>query len=559
MICPKCGKEVRDGAKFCGYCGAPLADAPHTPQASAPVSSSSKMRSGRWQLPAIAAILLLLIIGAFILFRTLSGTSTPADGVADPSAGYVAIYANGSYSLVCLDDKNAALPLGTIVYGSGSDYVPEVQFSSDGKYVFFYTTDPNGQNIQLCRAECSKLTTDLKKNQDLYTIVSNENFYYDLTPMENGILLLYNEGTGQSSYFDGSRITKLPEDWYSITFDAAGNYVYWSDDAIWRVSGGDLSAARQIDTGIDRSSVYFLDPDDLLYQKNNTVYQIDSDGTPHSIAEGFSVIYGSDDTVYYLGGSEGSFELFRWKDGSASLVADQILWHSYDQDTQNSKLLQYSTPDSDILFDLSSGQYAVATEGADTSLQRCISESGISDYADLSFFLTESYFYAVCDDSFFASPLTDHVMGDFEQICVGVHPLTQTGDTIYCTPYALDWDNVYASDTIDLYAVKDGGMYLVSSTLYPNTLVIYADGVMTAQGEGTNGPVWGRAKEGTSSLPDALYLPTYLGEERFLYETETALYFYDAHSAETVKLFDNPRWVWCSASKDFDFTLGIYD
>lgn len=559
MICPKCGKEVRDGAKFCGYCGAPLADAPHTPQASAPVSSSSKMRSGRWQLPAIAAILLLLIIGAFILFRTLSGTSTPADGVADPSAGYVAIYANGSYSLVCLDEKNAALPLGTIVYGSGSDYVPEVQFSSDGKYVFFYTTDPNGQNIQLCRAECSKLTTDLKKNQDLYTIVSNENFYYDLTPMENGILLLYNEGTGQSYYFDGSRTRELPEDCSSITFDAAGNYVYWSDDAIWRVSGGDLSAARQIDTGIDRNSVYFLDPDDLLYQKKNTVYQIDSDGTPHSIAEGFSVIYGSDDTVYYLGGPEGSFELFRWKDGSASLVADQILWHSYDQDTQNSKLLQYSTPDGDILFDLSSDQYVVATEGADTSLQRCISESGISDYADLNFFITESYFYAFCDDSFFASPLTDHVMGDFEQICVGVYPLVQVGDTIYCTEYRIDSDNAYDFDTIDLYAVKDGGMYLVSSTLYPNTLDIYADGVMTAQGEGTNGPVWGRAKEGTSNLPDALYLPTYLGEERFLYETETALYFYDAHSAETVKLFDNPRWVWCSASKDFDFTLGIYD
>ena len=237
------------------------------------------------------------------------------------------------------------------------------------------------------------------------------------------------------------------------------------------------------------------------------------------------------------------------------------MWHSYDQDTQNSKLLQYSTPDSDILFDLSSDQYAVATEGADTSLQRCISESGISDYADLSFFITESYFYAFCDDSFFASPLTDHVMGDFEQICVGVYPLVQVGDTIYCTEYRIDSDNAYDFDTIDLYAVKDGGMYLVASTLYPNTLDIYADGVMTAQGEGANGPVWGRAKEGASNLPDALYLPTYLGEERFLCETETALYFYDAHSAdaETVKLFDNPRWVWCSASKDFDFTLGIYD
>lgn len=555
MICPKCGKEVRDGAKFCGHCGASLTDAPATTGTPASV----KANPGHWRLLVITAVILLIAIGAFVLFRMHSSTSTPADGVADSSDGYVAVYADGNYSLIPLSGDHPALPLGTIVYGDGNDYVPEVVFSPDEKYVFFYTTDTNGKNITLCRAECSKLTTDLKKNQNLYTIVSTENFYYDLTPMENGSLLLYSEGTGQSSYFDGSRITKLPEDWYSITFDAAGNYVYWSDDAIWRVLGGDLSSARQIDTGVDVSSVYFLDSDNLLYQKNNTVYQIDSDGTPHSIADGFSVIYGSDDTVYYLGGSEGSFELFRWKDGSASLVADQILWHSYDQDTQNSKLLQYSTPDSDILFDLSSDQYAVATEGADTSLQRCISESGISDYADLSFFITESYFYAFCDDSFFASPLTDHVMGDFEQICVGVYPLVQVGDTIYCTEYRIDSDNAYDFDTIDLYAIKDGGMYLVASTLYPNTLDIYADGVMTAQGEGTNGPVWGRAKEGTSSLPDALYLSGYLGEERFLYRTETALYFYDAHSAETVKLFDNPRWVWCSRSKDFDFTLGIYD
>lgn len=28
MTCPKCGKEVHAGAKFCGHCGAPLASAP---------------------------------------------------------------------------------------------------------------------------------------------------------------------------------------------------------------------------------------------------------------------------------------------------------------------------------------------------------------------------------------------------------------------------------------------------------------------------------------------------------------------------------------------------
>ena len=549
MVCPKCGKEVRDGAKFCGYCGAPLTAS----AAAAPTHVRAKHK--KVLLLTIPLILVLIAGAAFVLNRThREGTAV------DASSDYVAVYADNSYTLIPLNNKYEKVPLGTIVCGDPSDdYVPEVQFSPDGKYVFFYTTDPNGQNIQLCRAECSKLTTDLKKNRKLYAAVSTEQFCYDLTPMENGILLLYNEGTGQSSYFDGSRITKLPEDWYSITFDAAGNYVYWSDDAIWRVSGGDLSSARQIDTGIDRNSVYFLDPDDLLYQKNNTVYQIDSDGTPHSIAEGFSVIYGSDDMVYYLGGPEGSFELFRWKDGSSSLVADQILWHSYDQDTQNSKLLQYSTPDDDILLDLSSGQYAVITEAAEASLERCALESGISDPAETSIFITDSYFYVVCDDTFFASALTDHVLGDFEQICTGVYPLTQTGDTIYCTEYRIDPDNAYEFDTIDLYAVKDGGMYLVAPSIFPTSLNIYDDGVMISDGVGTHGPVWGRAKEGSANLPNALYVSSYLGNERFVYGTEDELYFYDAHSAEPVKLFDDPRWVWCSSSKDFDFTLGIYD
>ena len=556
MTCPKCGKEVRDGAKFCGYCGAPLT------AVSTSVSSSTKIKPGHRQFLVIAAILLLLIIGAFMLFRMRSGKSGTADGVVDSvgsSDGYVAVYSDGNYSLVSLDGKHAVLPLGTIVYGDGDGYVPEVVFSPDEKYVFFYTTDTNGQNVNLYRVECSKLTTDLRKNQTLYTTVSTNRFYYDLIPMENGILLLYSEGTNQSFYFDGSKVTELPEDWYSITFDASGNYVYWADNAIWRVIGGDVSSARQIDSDVDRNSVHFLDSNNLIYQKNNTIYRISPDWIPHSIAEGFSVISGSDGAIYYIGGSDGNFEFLRWKDGVASTIADHILWYSYDSEFQSSKFLQYSTPDADVLFDLSSGQYAVVTEDADASLEAQISESGISDPAEVSFFITDSYFYVACDDAFFASALTNHVIGNFEQTCTGVYPLTQVGDTIYCTQYHIDSDNAYEFDTIDLYAVQDGGMYLVAPMVFPSTLNIYADGVITASGDGTNGPVWGLVKEGSANLPNALYISNYLGNEQFVYRTENELYFYDAHSADLVKLFDNPRWVWCSRGKEFIFTLGIYD
>lgn len=554
MKCPKCGREVADGTKFCGYCGASLAAAP------APAGSPAKAKPDRRLLLVIAAVILLLAAGAFALFRMRGSTATPSGGAVPSPDGYAAVYADGNYSLISLSGDHQTLPLGQIAYGCDPNgYAPEVQFSPDGAYVFFFTTDANGQNITLYRAECSRLTTDLQKNQQLYTTVATGS-YYDLGPLDNGHLLLCNEDC-PTLYFDGSTVTELPEGANSITFDGAGNCVYWQDDAIWSVSNGDFSSAKEIDSGINHSSVYFSDANNLAYLKDHTLYCIDSSLSVHAIAEHPSIFSASENGVYYMTGSGEDYTFSCLKDGSASVIAEHISEYSYPTDELAGSILSYIIDDTATLFDLWAGKYAVVSESVEESLERCAQEIGLSDYSGSRFFITDSYLYVTCDGAVFASALTDHTAGDFEQICAGVYPLTQVDDIIYCTEYTLDRDDFYTLDSIDLYAVlDDGGMYMTGTNISPTSLSIYNDGISVArQATGPRAYMIQHVQQGSTDLPAEAYAPEYLGNDQFLYSTGDALYLYDDKNGSTTKLADHLLWYWSSRTQDFAYTLGIYD
>ena len=87
MTCPKCGKEVHAGAKFCGYCGAPLT------ASTAVVSPRVRSKRKKGLLLAIPLILVLIAGAAFVLNRTHSeGTAV------DASSDYVVVYADNSYT-----------------------------------------------------------------------------------------------------------------------------------------------------------------------------------------------------------------------------------------------------------------------------------------------------------------------------------------------------------------------------------------------------------------------------------------------------------------------------
>lgn len=118
MTCPKCGYEVRAGAKFCGHCG--------TPQSNAPASVQKKrtfpvfLRMGFIVLCAIALSLLFLLL-FFLLLQKRDAARQAAQqelmAFADvlPSVSTVDLYEVTSYTtpnvtgVYCTSDGNYAI------------------------------------------------------------------------------------------------------------------------------------------------------------------------------------------------------------------------------------------------------------------------------------------------------------------------------------------------------------------------------------------------------------------------------------------------------------------
>ena len=70
MVCPKCGKEVRDGAKFCGHCGAPLRKQP--------VASSTHTTAPRLRKQAIFVVVSCVVVFLAVSWITLHTISDTA-------------------------------------------------------------------------------------------------------------------------------------------------------------------------------------------------------------------------------------------------------------------------------------------------------------------------------------------------------------------------------------------------------------------------------------------------------------------------------------------------
>ena len=62
MFCPSCGKEIKDGSKFCKYCGADIKSKKSSPQ-----SSNSSDNSKIIIIGALIAVIVILavVIGVF--------------------------------------------------------------------------------------------------------------------------------------------------------------------------------------------------------------------------------------------------------------------------------------------------------------------------------------------------------------------------------------------------------------------------------------------------------------------------------------------------------------
>lgn len=140
-----------------------------------------------------------------------------------------------------------------------------MQFSKDGKYLFFLTKyDTNDSTGTLNRAECSKLKEDSSKNEKYIDTIDSDVSRFSVI---SGKEAVYRTADGDLYFYDGKEKQKIHKDVQSFWCDEKGNIVYILHDAdndentLYAVTTKDISADKKLLSDISDS--YILDYDDL--------------------------------------------------------------------------------------------------------------------------------------------------------------------------------------------------------------------------------------------------------------------------------------------------------
>lgn len=275
MNCPQCGAPLPEGAKFCGRCGAQITvpaqkPAPYKMEMPAAVqpdlgAAAKKASRPKWLVPGIAAVLVVLVVLFFVFGRSSSGGILGSDA-------YILLQ-DGKYKLLTDLSKEDLLEIASAKSDAESERL--VQFSLDGKYIYYFTKyDADNSTGTLCRAEYGKLKAGSPKNdQYVTTIASNVDRFLYVT--KNGILY---QNESSLYYYDGSESIRLTKDisalWVNDTAEDKALYSADYEDggsSLYLVSLEDPKNPQKIDKGVARVVTYgspmWADLNDFTYYK----------------------------------------------------------------------------------------------------------------------------------------------------------------------------------------------------------------------------------------------------------------------------------------------------
>ncbi|MCD8150917.1 MAG: zinc ribbon domain-containing protein [Clostridiales bacterium] len=360
MFCPNCGTNYTEGSKFCPGCGCDLSEyadmsdsiETETPDAavdeggytdsddSVTGKSTKKKYIGIGIAAAVVVVAVILVVKGGIL------------GSIGGGGGDAYVYhADETYSLITNLNKGNTLEIESSRIEDYDVSGSMVQFSSDGKYVYFYTKyDSDSGTGTLCRAQYGKLKEDSGKNDKyIEKIASDVNLGFTL--LEDGSLF-YRDDDDTLYYYDGKESEKVARDVVSYYADEDGRVVYKtgsSEDGydLYGVKIKDLD--NEIELASDCASVYSMsDPDHILYtmyedggqdedeeedeEENEndgsgeytySLYVVGFDTEAEKLGEGASVVTSASDGVYYTVAGGETLNLYDYvTDDAAASDAD---------------------------------------------------------------------------------------------------------------------------------------------------------------------------------------------------------------------------------------------
>lgn len=351
MFCPNCGKNLPDGSRFCGTCGANLTEFagesldrgsenvnstdPKVTKSRQPEFVQPKKKKRFAKLIGVAAVVVVVIIAAVAVRNLLLSGSGGSNAYAYLS--------DGKYELITNLKKDQTIEIASSK--SDSALYSLLSFSPDGKYIYYYTkVDVSSYTGSLCRAEYGKLKENSAKNDNYIEVIAT-NVSLGFTFLDNGTLL-YENGDATLYYYDGKDAMQIAKSVNAYYTDGSNRVVYNVGDyedgyTLYGVSVSDIDDRIKLASNYDICYVYeSTDFDNIFYTKadddgNISLYVVGFDKDSEKIGSNVDVLSISDGVVYFTEQNGETLNLYDY-------VVDS--YASDDAGITEPKLEDYGTP-----------------------------------------------------------------------------------------------------------------------------------------------------------------------------------------------------------------------
>ena len=344
MFCNQCGTKIPDNSKFCGVCGAkqdlaPAVEIPGKPKTEILVEKppvlfgdGNDVSAPEWKDPVDVAEpkeekgnflknldlkKILIAAGALVVVVAMILGGIAMFSGKDSENVFIC-YSNGRYKLVSNVKKAETVDIASAKSDNVNWY--SVQFSPDGKYVYFVTKMDYSNTGSLCRAEYAKLKDGSKRNDKYIETIASNVQYATMAFTESGEVLYLN-GDNTMYHYDGKEVTQLAKHVSFFDVDEKDRLVYGVDDDEGRSSLYAMKLKNPEDKTKLVADYYDIrmlgDLDNILYTEINDdgtedLYKVDFAGTEEKLGEDAKILYISDDKTYVTIGTGENLSLYQF-------------------------------------------------------------------------------------------------------------------------------------------------------------------------------------------------------------------------------------------------------
>lgn len=294
MFCPNCGADIPDSAKYCGKCGAKIADFMEEisddgtviiepdrkkirkpeqgsvsqtgmsgvdrriPDSSAVSFEAGKKRNRNKKIlkkaVPVAGIVLVVFFIRFLF------------GVFAGSGNAYLYFSDGNYELVTSLKQDQGVDLGS----SGTDQAVLIKyskFSPDGKYVYYADYDETEDTVSLYRANYKKMKKNSSKNDRYIELIGTG--LDDVFQMLDDGTVLYKDAEDTLYYYDGKQSTQVAKQVDQYYTDDSKHVVYTSGDSLFGSSLKDKGEKTRLSADCE-SIIRAKDFQNIIFTKRGT-------------------------------------------------------------------------------------------------------------------------------------------------------------------------------------------------------------------------------------------------------------------------------------------------